>query len=248
LITDSGRILGNACSFLERATPAQLEFLPGVSIDMLRVAAWAAFEGDRLYKERQSQVSKKTGDLGVLMDTAAALRSKVLARREVLYETLRTLVGEDATWLSRISNAYGYCSTPDELTKAVTDLVAVGRSVLAETSPGMVSRKERHNLTEDWLERAEYVTASYKRAAEAASGPKSAAVVAQADVDWWDGANLWMLEKIINLFDAGNQADPTIPRLVPISLYSWFTTSKQRKAQGGVDPGTGGETVDKKPA
>jgi hypothetical protein len=62
------------------------------------------------------------------------------------------------------------------------------------------------------------------------------AEVAQADVDYWDGINLALLGQLIDLFEAGHQTDPTVPRLVSIALRSYFSPNKKAKPAPATKP------------
>lgn len=218
--TDAARLYGYALEILEKATPEHLDHLIGVSTDMLRVCVWAAAEGDRLWKLRQSAATQNTDDKAAALAEAEAERSEVLGRRDVLKEALHTLAGEDPKWNARIANAYGTIGSAEEIETSMTKLVAEARKLLADPDEGIAERRSKHRLDEAWLVKTEAMVAAFVKAAKAAEGALPRTPVEQGEVDWWDGANIWLLDKVIDLFDAAHRADPTIPRLIPISLRS----------------------------
>ena len=61
----------------------------------------------------------------------------------------------------------------------------------------------------------------------------------QGEVDLWDGINLTLYERIVEIFDAARESDPTIPRLTPMALRSYFRQGKKRP-KGSGDKGAAG--------
>ena len=53
--------------------------------------------------------------------------------------------------------------------------------------------------------------------------------MAQADVDLWDGINLLLLERILDLFDVGHTLENSVPRLIPMALRRFYQSGSPSK-------------------
>ncbi|HEX2573748.1 MAG TPA: hypothetical protein VH877_29635 [Polyangia bacterium] len=80
-----------------------------------------------------------------------------------------------------------------------------------------------------------------KSAGDAAESTRPIAPVTQGTVDLWDGINLTLYEQIVDIFAAGRESDPTIPRLGPKSLRRFYR--QVRKTGPKSTPTTGGPTA-----
>jgi hypothetical protein len=222
ITTDGPRLYGTSLDFLENATQAQREAVAGLSVPLLKAAIHAVHRGEELYQQLRTTKNDKSGGRAVDSVTVDKARATLVADRDVLYETLSTLAAGDRTWQTKIERAYGTMATPKDLKKSLTDLSVVARAMLADASPQMTARRATVAIDEAKLARLNAAAADYATAAAQAAAPMTSAAVSQADVDYWDGINLYLLRRIINIHEAGNVRDPSVPRLIPISLRNLF--------------------------
>jgi hypothetical protein len=216
---DAARMYGIAADFTARATEEELNAMPAFSKILLQRAVWAAYQGSLKAEARQAAVSKAGSAKEARQTDAATLRTLGLLQRDQMAAALRPLSGRDEKLLAVINAAaYGSVATAKELSNALSVLAGVGRTLLKDKSDAMKKRLEGTRLTEDRLNALEALAGDIRKKGDAAAAPITAATVPQADVDYWDGINLHLLEMLIDMFEAGNAQIPSIPRLVPISL------------------------------
>lgn len=49
------------------------------------------------------------------------------------------------------------------------------------------------------------------------------------DCDLWDGVNLLLLERVMSLVNTAHELEPSIPRLNPIALRTYFHTAPKTR-------------------
>ena len=86
---------------------------------------------------------------------------------------------------------------------------------------------ERWNL--GFLAETERLTLQVPQLLATGAAPKERAAVAQADVDLWDGINLLLLERILDLFDVGHTLENSVPRLIPMALRRFYQSGSPSK-------------------
>jgi hypothetical protein len=234
--TDAARLYGQAADFFDAASPAQERRLIAVSKDMLRVAVWAALRGSQQYVAREA--AKRSGETARDAGAAEALatREKALNRRTQLIVALRSLTRGEGTWATRIDGALGTIVEPKKLAKSLADLSKLGKKVLADRSAVLVERRKHSSLDKDWLAEVDALAGEVERLGTAAKAALVAGPVPQAEVDRWDGINLFLLEQFIHAFDAAHAEDPSIPRLVPIALRGYYSPRRSRAADPAEPP------------
>lgn len=244
---DCRRIYGRASDFLATAKAAQLRHLPVLTETFLRAAITAMCRGEALVTGREQQTAQRATSKQSRASAADALRTKAAAQREVLYAALVALAGNDARRHGALALAYGTGAAAQHA-GALAALVKEGRALLADRSPAMALRRKSSRLDEAYLTDAEQLARELAAADKAATAVAAQPEVAQAEVDYWDGVNLWFVDTLVTMFDAGHEADPTIPRLQLITLRNVLRpTAKKPASKPGGKPArpakkpTGGE-------
>ncbi len=115
-------------------------------------------------------------------------------------------------------------------------LAKIGRGMLKAPSPALEARLAEARLTKGYLDETALLAKDVRAAGEVAGAVASGAAVAQTEVDYWDGINLHFLGTFIDVFEAGNEVDPTIPRLFPISLRTYFVPYGTKSAPAEPAP------------
>lgn len=90
----------------------------------------------------------------------------------------------------------------------------VGRAILDNPDEAMKKRLEGTRLTDARLTALETLAANIRQAGDAAAAP-IAAPTSQADVDYWDGINLYLVDYLIEMFEAGHEACFPSPSSTP---------------------------------
>lgn len=225
---DAARLYGKADAFLRKATEPQRDALLGLSDDLLRTAIWAARHGSRLAAARDGGVAKAGSAKAAREAAAEAARRKGRGVREQLTTALRTLSGGEPRLLKKIDGAYGVAPDAVKLAASLAALVKVGREILADGSEAAARRRKGTRLGTEKLDEIEALAGEIRKAGDAAAAVTASASVDQTEVDTWDGMNLLLLEMIIDLFDAGHLVEPSVPRLVPISLGRYFSPRRTK--------------------
>jgi hypothetical protein len=241
--TDCARDYGQAFDFWLTASEDQKDAMPGMSDDLLRIAIYAARRGQLL--EEQLERGSDQGE--ALQDrrraVASAVRQDAKARRNQLRSSLAVVVAGDAGLVLELRAAYGTASDATHLANSLKNLAALGRRLLVSTDPKIIARRSRTRLTTEHLTKAEAMAEDMKTTGAAAESTRPIAPVTQGTVDLWDGINLTLYEQIVDIFAAGRESDPTIPRLGPKALRRFFRQARKTgpKSPGGTDtPPSGG--------
>ena len=242
--TDAARLYGIASAFFKTATEDQLNALMGVSVDHVRVGAWAALQGSQRYEALQKNKRKGGATKEQLAIAAEKVRSQAMMRRKALRTGLRVLAAGDETLLAKIDHANGTAKEPKSLAEALSALAAVGDQMLHKPSASLKLRLAKSRLTKAMLDNDRALAAQVRETGEEAQGVVAGGDVSQSSVDYWDGINLFLLGSLMDVFESGHALDPEIPRLNPIALMSYYSrkrTSKpapttEEKPAGGGKP------------
>ena len=220
--TDCARLYGRAGDFYKSASPQQRQALRGFSPELLRLALWSARHGQELFEQRRLASDAGASRQEQRQVQAQALRQQAMARRDQLAALLRLAAGGNAQHTAEITRAYGRIASPEELAQALEDLTELGRRYLGGSDAALARRAAAAGLETAYLDQTAELAETARSQLRTAEAPREAAAGSQSEVDLWDGVNLFLLESIIELFDVANQVDPTVPRLVPLALRSWF--------------------------
>jgi hypothetical protein len=228
---DSARLFGFAADFLAGATKEQKAALLGVTPDFLRIGAWAAHRDLELWKQRRAQLAEAAGSKKVAEAGADALRRRARGRREQLRAALLLASGGTARRRAEVMNAYGTLGERGEaLGESLRSLSQLARAYLSSRDPDVKNRALAAGLTLALLNETAALAMQADSEREDASAPRAAgATVPQRDVDRWDGLSLTLLSHLIDLFEAAHLADPSIPKLQPISLRTFFSPVRAKK-------------------
>lgn len=224
---DTARLYGKAADFFDQAKEEQLDVLLGVSPDLLRIAVWAAHQGSARAEAREKGMARAGASKQARGGAAEAVRARAVARRKSLRAGLRVLAAGDPATLTTIEAAYGNIASPKATGDALEALAKVGREMLKNPSAGLASRLKTSRLTKALLDDTQELARDVRATGDAAGAVASIATVPQTEVDYWDGINLYFLGTFMDVFESGNEVDPTIPRLVPISLRKYFTPARR---------------------
>ncbi len=238
---DTARLYGKALRFFDSATVAQRQAVPGVTPDMLRVAIWTARRGQQKAEQRDQGKAARSSGKAERQTDADVRRAEGLTRREQLHGALEALGKKDTKTKSQIAKAYGSIASPQAHADSLVAMAKLCRTMLADKSPGAVTRRRGSAITEEWLSQTEVLAERVKATGKTATAVQGDAPVTQAEVDRYDGINLRLLELFVEAFDTGHKVDPQIPRLIPISLRRWFSRGLRQPASEAVAPTGAGD-------
>jgi hypothetical protein len=234
---DGSRLWGTISAFLLRATPAQRAYIPAITDDFVRIGIWSTYRGQLTFEALENAGVEITSARTGRQASSKDMRRQGGERRDVLYNGLRILVGRKSELLSRIEQVYRRSTQPTEVANSLRALVKIGREALADASPAAVQRRRGSLITAEFLTESETLAADVETSGKEAAAVPEPSPVSQADVDLWDGRNLVFLELAIDAFEAGHAIDPSIPRLVPISLRN-ILGPRRRASRSASPPST----------
>ena len=234
--TDSARMYGQTLDILARLTPKAKAALLGVTPQLLRIAIFAAQHGDELYAARNQGLALQKTRQTSRRATAATSLGRGMGRREQLRALYLSITGDDLTWRKRIGAAYGVAKEPAKLAQALTGLADLGDELLGSEDAGQRERQKDSGLTTELLAEVRSLAAEIALLGTAGLAARELSAVSQAEVDLWDGLNLTLLQRIMNLVNAAHDLEPSIPRLVPLSLRTYFFGGSSKKAATPTEP------------
>lgn len=220
--TDAARIYGEAYDFLSRATDDQLDHLPALGLEWLRVAVWGASEGDRRYLAFLGQDAAEATRQATSAAGAGESQAQLEAKRGQLHAGLGAVAVGDAALLAEVDAAHGSAS---DLPKAVKAQTALARKWRASGAADVKDRLGKTRLSDAWLDKADALADQHAASTTSAAATRSKSTWTQADVDHLDGINYLLLKSAVAQFEAGHAADPSIPRLTFNSLLSHASRS-----------------------
>ncbi len=230
---DALRLLGVAASFLQRA-PVADQHAVDLSLDVVRVGAWAAAEDARAHEAlRGANASKTTRDAGAEAEARRVLEGARSEKRK-LADTVRA-VAQSAAVDVAVAHALapaahgGARPGPDV---SLDLLVKQGRALVASNDASVKRRAALYRLTSARLDVALAIAEAASHAAKVLDAPK--VVVTQESVDWWDGATIAILQIVVRAFQGARETHPGVPRVEFVSL-------RRRANAGAVPEGGGGE-------
>lgn len=218
IVTDAPHIVGSALVFINGATSEQLDWIAGITLDTLRLAIGASARAGELYAARNQALKASRDKRGEQTAVSEQLIGSAIARRGVLFGTLGKIASRVEPYASRVTAAYSKSESALDVSDSLDALVEIGRQVIKDKDPGVVARRKTTRLTNAWLDDAAGVSAKLREAGQRATAVRTTPEVTQAEVDLHDGWALILLGEILDAFDDGHQADPTIPRLNVYSL------------------------------
>jgi hypothetical protein len=222
LLTDDRRLYSMAYDVWTRATAEQKDHLRGFSADLLSVAVHHAIELEAMLAEHEGRgahadISTATRDVSAQEAFKAGLTIRDQA--EVV---LRGVAGKDAATLTEIGKAVGTASPPENLAVGLTQLASIGKRFLGHKKDAVAARARVMRLDEVYLKKMIDAAAAIRATRLEASGRSAGKRVTQGSLDKKDGEAFHLLEAILDAFEKAHDIDPTIPRLVPISMRRHF--------------------------
>ena len=227
--TDCARLYGLAGDFYARADARQQRALRGFGEELLRIAIFAARHGQELAEARRRDKSSEAGRQAQRQDMAQTLRQSAVARRDQLTALLRLAAGGNAALEADIDRRIGRIASPELLSQALDALSELGRRFLKSGDAALKLRAGRAGLDAAYLDETGTLSRRIATELKSADAAREQTGVVQAEVDLWDGVNLFLIERIIELFEVAHAIEPTVPRLVPLSLRGWFGRSPKPK-------------------
>ncbi|MFO0576634.1 MAG: hypothetical protein U1A78_21720 [Polyangia bacterium] len=235
---DSARLYGLVADFHQQATPAQRQALLGLSADLLRVGVWAAQRASELARTRCSELEAQIGDEKDEVAEAEAVLRRARGRREQLRASLLLCAGNLPSRRSEILGAYALLGERGEaLGESLRRLARLARSYLDSRDPNLKARAVATGLGVPLLNDTFALAGRTDELRTSGPALRPAVSVPLREVARWDGINLTLLAHLLDVFDAARLIDPSIPRLLPMSLRAWFSplsiAPKKRPGEGG---------------
>ena len=243
LLTDDRRLYSIAYDVWTNATAEQKSRLRGFSPELLSVAVHHAIELETLLAQHEgrgvhTQISTATRDV------SAQLAFKVgIAIRDQAEVVLRGVAGKNPALITEIDEAKGTADPPEKLAVGLTQLAGIGKRFLGHKKDALAKRAKLMQLDETYVN-AMTAAAAIRATKLDASGRSSGKKATQGSLDKKDGEAFYLLEAIIDAFEKAHDIDPTIPRLVPISMRRHFG-KHTRKATAAPEPAADDPTKNK---
>ena len=181
-------------------------------------------------RDAHAQISTATRDVAAQQAFKAGL-----TLRDQAEVVLRGVAGRDAATLTEIGKAVGTASPPENLAVGLTQLASIGKRFLGHKKDLVATRAKVMRLDEPYLTRMTDAAAAIRATKLDASGRSAGKKVTQGSLDKKDGEAYFLVEAIISAFEKAHDIDPTIPRLVPISMRRHFG-KHARKAPAAPAP------------
>ncbi len=205
---DGAQIVGQAAEFMARATPTQRRLLATVTPAFLAAAATGLYTAAEL----DAKVSRRRAKGKVGRKAAKAAEGAVLpaarARRQLFCTHLIAMAGGESAWVTRVQDACAAAPDGAALARSIDTMVTEGRALAAHVAAqgGDVTVDDAY-----FTEMTELAEAVRAASHEVASVTPDAS--AQAELDWWDGVNLWFLGTLVDNFAQAHKVDARVPRL-----------------------------------
>ncbi|MBK6533152.1 MAG: hypothetical protein IPF99_27260 [Deltaproteobacteria bacterium] len=233
---DALRILGVAAAFLQHA-PASDQGLVDLSLDVVRIGAWAAAEDARANEKLTGATASERTSAASAEAEAQRVLTQARAERRKLADTVRAVAQSTsvdvAVTHALAPAAHGAARTSPDASLEL--LLQQARALLASKDPAVKRRAALYRLTPARLDGAAALAKAASQAATVVGAPK--VVVTQEKVDWWDGATLTILQTVVRAFQGARETHPGVPRVEFVSLRK-----RAGASDAGGDPiGGGGE-------
>ncbi len=231
---DAARLYGTAYDFFQSATAEQRAAVPGLTTQRLRVSIWAAAQGEAKNQAAQLAEERSAAAQGYRATDAKQIRAQALGARDVLHATLFALVAGNKLRVDELRDACGRSEKPKEIARSLVALADQHDHYLSSREPKLVARCTDMQLDGSLGRQARALAEQVLLRGSVENAPRTA--TSNAEVDLWDGINLHLLEQLVTIFEAGHRANATVPRLLPLSLRSWFGTYKSPKQPSAPAP------------
>ncbi len=238
LLTDDRRLFSIAYDVWTVATPEQKSRLRGFSPELLSVAVHHAIELEALLADHEGRGTHVTIATASRDVSAGEAYKAGLMVRDQAETVLCGVAGKDKALLAEIAEAAGTAATPETLAVGLSQLAAIGKRFLGHKKDTLATRSKLMRLDEAYVNSITDAAAAIRSTKLDASARTAGKKATQGSLDKKDGEAFFLLEAIIDAFEKAHDIDPTIPRLVPISMRRHFGkhTRKAAVAPAPADP------------
>lgn len=223
VVDEGAPIAGVAAEFMVGATKAQRRLLATVTPTFLSSLATGLHTATGLDATMSRRRARATTKRKAAKVAASAAMPEVRTRRELFCTHLLAMASGDAVWIGRIRDACGAAPDGAALAASIDDMIVAGRALAADAKSRGVEVSVDAAYFDEMKGYAEKVRAAHDETRE-----RSNDSAAQAELDWWDGANLWFLTALVDNFEQARKIDRTIPKLALGALAN--TLKPKRKA------------------
>ena len=212
---DAGRILGGAYAFLIAATPEQRAKVDA-TLALVALGVHKALELRAAVDAGAGAGGAESTALMVAQEAAReAFRSGVLLRERT--ETLlKGIAGRSADLRARVELAAGTAASGEELASGLAALAALLREWMSHRGDKIAARVEVFGATDARARGLDEAVANVRETDKVAEAGTTAKV-RQLQADYLVGLNAHILGELVRAFEVAHDADPAIPRLLPIA-------------------------------
>ncbi|MDI3290490.1 hypothetical protein [Polyangium sp. 15x6] len=235
IVVDGVRLYQEAYHFWQGASEAQKRRLKGFSLPLLGVAVHQLLA----LHERAQKIADDTTDEVKSRARRASEASRAAAHgvalRDQAASALRDAAGLDTALRVEIEETVGTAQSTDTLARGLSALADVLRGWLKSPAGSpLLARLALASLDEAYADELSAAANAVQTTAAQAGERKSARAAAQAGLDREDGVALLLFGQIVRAFDAANDLDPTVPRLLPNATRRLFSRRTKKKATGAA--------------
>ena len=235
LLTDDRRLFSTAYDVYTQATPEQKGHLRGFSLELLSLAVHHAIELEALLAQHEGR-AVHVEISSASRDAASQEAYKAgLSLRDQAEIVLCGVAGKNKPLLVEIKTAVGTADPPESLAVGLSQLAAIGQRFLGNKKDAVATRAKVMRLDQPYVDALTAAAKAIRETTLAASGRSSGKRATQGSLDKKDGEAFHLLEAILDAFEKAHDIDPTIPRLVPISMRRHFS-KHTRKAPAAARP------------
>jgi hypothetical protein len=222
LLTDDRRLFSIAYDVYTQATPQQKNHLRGFSLELLGLAVHHAIELETLLAEHEGraahiEISTASRDASAQEAFAAGITLRDQAKT-----VLDGVAGKNTPLLAEIDKALGTAESSEKLALGLSQLAAIGQRFIGHKKDALATRAKVMRLDATYVDALTAAAAAVRGTTLAASAKSSGKKTTQGPLDKKDAEAFHLLEAIIDAFEKAHDIDPTIPRLVPISMRRHF--------------------------
>lgn len=211
---DARRIYARAHAVLTEGTEAQRAAVVSITLDTVRVAVFSARRGRDLHaaleeRGRAAAGSRKAGEaaLAERYPRATAARTQLVVIAAGLYGARSTAV----------QTAAGTIKSAADVEASIERLCVLIAKGLRSKDKATVERRKHVVCTPATLSSARALAAAAHEAERKATAPLKGST-SQGELDYWDGLNLELLDRVLKALDVAQRAEPTIGTVVAISV------------------------------
>lgn len=236
IVVDGVRLYQEAYHFWQGASDEQKKRLKGFSLPLLAVAVHQL----HALHVRAQKIADDATDEGKSRAKRASEANRAaaqgLALRDQAASALRDAAGLDAALRAEVDETVGTAETPDTLARGLNRLADVLRAWLKSPAGSpLQARLALANLDAAYADELTAAANAVQTTAAQAGERNAARAAAQAGLDREDGVAILLLGQIVRAFDAANDLDPMIPRLLPNATRRLFSRRTKKKETGAAE-------------